>query len=134
MGNLKTFLCVFVLLTLFSGAGYSQSLKFCEEVNSEGEPVKQITVFSIEKGKGGTLKFLTKLPFSISTKSVLYEIYTVDGEGNETYKRNIKQDVNPAWMWFYKDVKFTEAGTYNIKVYDGDRNHLVTSYLTVQYY
>jgi hypothetical protein len=121
-----------MFLFLFE-TGYTQTLKFCEKVDGNGNAVNAKTLFTIDKSKGGSVKFLVKLPFSVGTTKVTYEIYTVGGNGAETFKKSIVQDVSADKMWFYTDAKFTTEGSYNVKVYDGSGNHLVSGNLTIQY-
>lgn len=121
------------MLFIISETGYSQSLKFCEKVDGNGNAVNAKTLFTIDKNKGGTVKFLVKLPYSVGTTKVTYEIYSVSQSGSETFKKSITQDVSQDKMWFYTDAKFTQDGSYNVKVYDGSGNHLVTGHLTIQY-
>ncbi|MBS1518406.1 MAG: hypothetical protein JSS91_10005 [Bacteroidetes bacterium] len=110
----------------------SQTLYFCEDVDKDGYAVSQSSVFNISS-KGGYLKFLTRLPYPISTSSVSYEIYLVDTEGNEKYESTIYQDVESSWTWFWKEVTFYSAGRYNVYVYDGDKNFLTSSQVRIQF-
>lgn len=132
MKYVKILICV-TLLFVLNEVSYSQTLQFCEKVSDKGAAINPKTLFSFDKGKEGTVKFLVKLPFSIGTSKVTYELYTVGQTGAETFARSIGQDVGSDWLWFWKDVKFTKDASYNVKVYDGNGNHLVTSHLTIQY-
>lgn len=125
----------FISISIFSfnSTSYSQSLQFCEEVSSSGAPINTSTVFNISD-KGGFLKFLTTLPYRVGTPSVSYEIHKVDADGNETYDNTIYQDVDPSWMWFWKEVTFYNAARYNVYVYDGDKNFLASAQVRVQFY
>lgn len=110
----------------------SQTLDFCEEVSSNGEAIGSSSVFNIGKN-GGYFNFLVKIPYRIGTSSVSYEVYKVDSDGYESYDNTIYQDVEPSWTWFYKQVTFYKAGRYNIFVYDGDKNFIVSETVRVQY-
>ena len=132
MKYVKIAVCV-ILLFVVNELSYSQTLQFCEKVSDNGTAVNPKTLFTIDKSKGGTIKFLVKLPFSVGTDKVTYELYTVDGSGAESFIRSISQDVGTDWLWFWKDVKFAKNGSYNVKVYDGQGNHLGTAHLTIQY-
>ena len=111
----------------------SQSLQFCEDVSKDGEPISVSSVFNIGT-EGGYLKCLTKLPYRIGTYGVSYEIYKVDADGYETYDNTVYQDVDPSWTWFWKEITFYKAGSFNINVYDGDKNFLASSQIRIQYY
>ncbi len=113
--------------------GYSQSLQFCEDVGSNGVPIKPSSVFSIES-KGGYLKCLTSLPYRVGTSNVNYEVYRIDSEGNEKYDNTIQQAVDPSWTWFFKEITFYDEGRYNIYVYDSDKNFLASQQIRIQYY
>lgn len=129
----KKIILAAILLFVFAGNSSSQSLQFCEDVNSDGVPIKASTVFNISS-KGGYLKFLTTLPYRVGTSTVSYEIYRVNSDGTENFDTSIKQDVDPSWTWFWKEVTFYDSGTFNVYVYDSDRNFLASSQLTIQYY
>ncbi|MEO8447016.1 MAG: hypothetical protein ABI528_05940 [bacterium] len=122
-----------LLLSGLSANSYSQSVQFCEDVTSDGVPIKASSVFNIST-KGGFLKCLTSLPYRIGTKSVSYDIYNIDYDGNEKYSNTIYQDVDASWTWFFKEITFYDEGRYNIYVYDADRNFLASSQIRIQYY
>ncbi|MBS1492320.1 MAG: hypothetical protein JST55_02350 [Bacteroidetes bacterium] len=103
----------------------AQSLYFCESVDKDGYPVGESTVFTIPAA-GGYLNMLVRLPYTADVTSVRYEIYKVDPYGTESYDNTIYQDVERNWVWFWKQVTFYKAGTYNIYVYDSN-NYLLTS-------
>lgn len=127
---------VVFVLTILTGQlsnSYSQSLQFCEEVTSDGVPVKASSVFSINS-KGGYLKCLTSLPYRVGTLSVSYEVYKIDADGNETYSNTIYQDTDPSWTWFWKEISFYDASGYNIYVYDSEKNFLASAQIRIQYY
>lgn len=127
-----TFL-LFVSMYGFANTTQSQTLRFCENVSSSGDPIAESSVFNIDE-KGGFFKFLVTLPYTVGTQSVNYEIYKVDSQGNESYESSINQDVDGSWTWFWKEVTFYNAGTYNIYVYDGAKNFLTSSQVRIQLY
>ena len=133
----KLFFITVLLSVLFLSGIYSevksQSLYFCESVDSEGYPVSESTVFNISSN-GGYLKFLVRLPYKISTSSVSYVIYKVDEDGNENYESTIYQDVENTWSWFWKEITFYNSGVFNIAVYDGDNIYLTSGQISIQYY
>lgn len=123
--------CLFLIISGYSA--YSQSLSFCEDVSKDGYPVKESSVFNISD-KGGYLRFLVNLPYRIGTSSVSYDIFRIDSEGNESFDNTIYQDVEPSWTWFWKEVTFYSSGSFNVYVYDGDRNYLTSGTIRIQYY
>ncbi len=132
---MKRFLgiAIAVLFLCLGNTVYSQTLQFCEDVSSDGAPIKPSTVFLIST-KGGYLKCLTSLPYRVGTSNVSYEVYKIDSEGNETYDTSIPQTVDPSWTWFWKEITFYDEGRYNIYVYDSDKNFLASQQIRVQYY
>lgn len=128
------FLFLVIAVCISSGnLSYSQTLQFCEDVSKEGTPINASSVFSIS-AKGGSLKCLTTLPYSINTQTISYDIYKLDSDGNEIYDNTIYQDVETSWFWFWKEIIFYDEGRYNIIVYDGDKNFLTSSMIRIQYY
>lgn len=121
------------LLTISANYSYSQSLQFCEDVSKDGEAIKSSSVFNIST-KGGYLKCLLTLPYRVATKSVSYEVYKIDSEGNESYDNTIYQTVDPGWTWFYKDINFSVEGRFNVYVYDADKNFLASGQIRIQYF
>ncbi len=132
---MKIFFVTAITVIFFSIGSilHSQSLQFCEDVSSDGLPIKPSTVFSISS-KGGYLKCLTTLPYRVGTVNVSYEIYKIDSEGNQTYNNSIQQAVDPSWTWFWKEITFYDEGRYDIFVYDIDKNFLASQQIRIQYY
>ncbi len=122
-----------VIFLSLGNTAFSQSLQFCEDVGSNGAPIKPSTVFDISN-KGGYLKCLTTLPYRVGTSSVSYEVYKIDSEGNEKYDNSIQQTVDPGYTWFWKEITFYDEGRYNIYVYDSDKNFLASQQIRIQYY
>lgn len=109
----------------------SQTIYFCESVDKDGYPIGESTVFNIGSG-GGFLKVLTRMPYEVNTSTVRYEIYKVSSSGSETYDNTIYQDVQTSWVWFWKEITFYSAGSYNIYVYDGNGTYLTSSKIKIQ--
>jgi len=124
---------LFLVLSGYYNEAKSQTLYFCESVDSEGYPVSESTVFNINS-KGGYLRFLVRLPYKIGTRSVSYVIYKIDDDGNQNYESTIYQDVEDNWFWFWKEVTFYNSGLFNVAVYDGDNNYLTSGQISIQYY
>ena len=117
---IKKFLAAaFVVVTLFALSGNlkSQTLYFCEGVDNDGYPITESSVFNISSS-GSYFYFLVRLPYAINCRSVRFEIYKVDRNGNESYDNTIYQDTERDWTWFYKQITFYDASKYNVYVYD----------------
>lgn len=132
INNIRLFF-LFLIFACSVNVSLSQTLKFCEDVTQDGEPVEASSVFNISE-KGGYLKFLVNLPYRVGTSSISYEIYKIDDDGYESYENSIIQDVEPSWTWFWKEVTFYKAGRFKVYVYDGDKNFLASSLVRIQYY
>ncbi|CAN5610760.1 hypothetical protein BH10BAC5_BH10BAC5_01760 [soil metagenome] len=117
MKKLYSVVTVFALLFIFNSFTNAQTLSFCEDVNSKGNPVNYSTTFNIGSG-GGYLYFLVNLPYNLNSRSVKYDIFRLDSYGSEVYDNTIYQDTELSWDYFYKQVTFYKSGTYNIYVYD----------------
>lgn len=132
---LKKLLAVsFVALTLFviSGSTKAQTLYFCEDVDRDGYPVTESSVFNISSS-GSYFYFLVRLPYALNCRSVRYEIYRVDRGGNESYENTVYQDTERDWTWFYKQVTFYDASKYNVYVYDCNDYLLTSGSVRTQY-
>src|SRR5512146_2821434 len=98
---LKKLLAVsFVALTLFviSGSTKAQTLYFCEDVDRDGYPITESTVFNISSS-GSYFYFLVRLPYALNCRSIRYEIYKVDRGGYESYDNTVYQDTERDWTW-----------------------------------
>ena len=75
----KLFAFSFVVLTILilSGSSNAQTLYFCEDVDGDGYPITESSVFNISSS-GSYFYFLVRLPYAISCSSIRYEIYKVD--------------------------------------------------------
>src|SRR5437867_1511792 len=102
--KIKQYLLVACLLLLAS-CGFSQSLIFCEKVDSMGSPQKPSHIFTISK-KGGFFEFLVVLTEAVNTAEAKFDIYSVDQGGKETYVETATQPVQKEWVWFSKPVTF----------------------------
>jgi hypothetical protein len=97
---------------IFSVSSFSQTLYFCEDVDSDGYPVNESDVFTIPDA-GGYLYVLVRLPYEVLCNSVSFEI-----DRNGKYDNTIYLDTEKDWVWFYKKIEFYKAGTYDFYVYD----------------
>ena len=120
---------LFVLLVIssisISQSINAQSMYFCESVDADGYPISASSTFNIGSS-GGYLDILVRLPYTIECTTARFEIYKVDGYGNETYDNTIYQDVGRDWVWFWKQVTFYKGGAYNVYAYDCN-NYLLAS-------
>jgi len=125
------FVLTFAFITLSKVS--AQTIQFCESVTGTGEAVSPSTLFNIDS-KGGYLKILVTMPYSLGSDQVIYEIYEVDPDGQEKYDNTIYQDASSDWTWFWKEVTFYKAGRFNVFVYDRERNFITSGQVRIQYY
>ena len=132
MKKLYTLMCAFALLFALNSFASAQTLTFCEDVDSRGNPSGYSSVFNIGSG-GGYLYFLVNLPYKLNSTQVKYDIFKLDSRGNEKFDNTIYQDTERSWDFFYKQVTFYDAGTYNIYVYDNSDYMLASGQITVNW-
>jgi len=123
------FLLIFFFIAHLS---YSQTLTFCERVDSSnGTPLSPSSSFSIKAG-GGFIMALVSMPKGINTSSVTYDIFRNNEDNSETFESTIKQNVQPEYTWFSKQITFHKKGKYNIYVYDGKSQLLCVGRVTIK--
>ena len=116
---------VFAAFLFFTNASQAQSLYFCEAVDKEGYAINESNTFVIGNN-GGYFDLLVRLPYELKSYYVNYDIYEVKTDGSEIFSSTIRQDSQPDWEFFWKEMTFYDEGTYKIYVYD-DNDYLLTS-------
>ncbi|GDX51241.1 hypothetical protein LBMAG27_02880 [Bacteroidota bacterium] len=116
---------VFAAFLFFANASQAQSLYFCEAVDKEGYAINESNTFVIGNN-GGYFDLLVRLPYELKSYYVNYDIYEVKTDGSEIFSSTIRQDSQPEWEFFWKEMTFYDEGTYKIYVYD-DNDYLLTS-------
>lgn len=130
--KLSTFSFLLFTLLFFSINAKAQTIYFCEDVDRDGYPITESSVFNISSG-GGYLDVLVRLPYTVNCSSVRYEIYKEDSRGHENYSTTIYQDTQRDWVWFYKQITFYDSGRYNIYVYDCSDYMLTSGSVRIQF-
>jgi hypothetical protein len=125
----KIFALSIVALALFAFANNSkaQSMSFCEDVSSSGNPIGESSTFNISSS-GGYLDVLVNIPYDLNCTSIRYEIYY-----NGAYDNTIYQDSKRNWQWFYQKVTFYKSGTYVIYCIDCNEQTLASGTLRIQF-
>jgi hypothetical protein len=121
--TIKTF--AFACLLFLATSSKAQSLYFCESVDKDGYAINESNTFIIGSN-GGYFDFLVRMPYDLRSYYVNYDIYEVEYDGTEKFNNTIRQDSQPDWQFFWKEVTFYDPGTYKIYVYDDD-DYLITS-------
>lgn len=132
MKTFKYSFSLFLLVVAFSVSASAQTVYFCEGVDDDGYPISEASTFSIPRD-GGFLYVLTRLPYECRTNEIVFDIYTVDYDGYETFSTTLYMDVESSWAWFWKKVTFYDSGTYKIYVYDGDDNFIASGRVKITY-
>ena len=126
MKNFFTLKTIAVSFFLFvATTSKAQSLYFCESVDKDGYALNESNSFVIGSN-GGYFDFLVRMPYDLRSYYINYDIYEVKNDGTEQFSSTIRQDSQPDWQFFWKEVTFYDAGTYKIYVYD-DNDYLITS-------
>ena len=120
---LRHHLFFFIFLLFIPSVLFSQSLTFCESVDSNGNPKGTSSRFTIHAG-GGFLEGLVTLPREVNSKFATYDIFKLDEENKELFESTIKQTLKPEFTWFSQRITFQKSGTYHVYVYD-DRDRLL---------
>lgn len=116
---------VFAVLLFVTASSQAQSLYFCEAVDKDGYAINESNTFVIGKN-GGYFDLLVRLPYELKSYYVNYDIYEVRADGSEQFSTTVRQDAQPEWEFFWKEMTFYDEGTYKIYVYD-DNDYLLTS-------
>jgi len=116
-----------VVLLISVTESRSQSIYFCEGVDSYGYPVTDSDVFNISRD-GGYLYVLVRLPYEVACRSVRFEVYR-DG----VYDNTIYVDTEKNWTWFWKQVTFYSPGRYTFYCYDCFDYMLTSGTVRIQY-
>jgi hypothetical protein len=118
-------LFTFALMAFINTQASSQSMYFCEDVDSDGYPISESSTFNIGSN-GGYLKVLIRLPYELNSYTAKYVIYR-----NGDYDNTIYQDAEKDWTWFWQKITFYKSGDYDIYAYDGNDNLLTSGYLRI---
>jgi hypothetical protein len=129
---LKKYIVFLIILFTAPLLSYSQTLTFCERVDSStGTPLSPSNFFTI-KSSGGFITALVSMPKGISSSSVTYDIFRHNEDNSETFESTIKQNVQPEYTWFSKQITFHKKGKYNIYVYDGKSQLICVGRVTIK--
>lgn len=109
----------------------AQSLYFCEDVDEDGYAINSSNTFTITED-GGSLKILCRVGYEVEAYSVEFAIYEVDSDGNEVYDNTIYMDVEPDWVWFYKEIIFYRAGKFNVYVSTDEDEFLASASVRIK--
>ncbi len=120
-----------LVIAVLSSAGFNksfaQTLYFCEDVDKDGYPVNESSVFNIPDD-GGYLYVLVRLPYEVDCRSVSMEIYR-----NGSYDNTIYVDTEKNWTWFWKKITFYKSGSYSVYVDDCNDDELTSGDVKIKF-
>jgi hypothetical protein len=116
-----------VALLVVTNSAKAQTMYFCEDVDGDGYPRGESSVFNISSS-GGYLDVLVRLPYDLGCRSVSFEIYR-----NGDYDNTIYMDTERNWVWFYKQITFYKSGSYKIYAVDCNGTTLASGTLKIQF-
>lgn len=120
-------IALFGFMFVNTEAVQAQRMYFCEDVNSQGDPLRSATVFNIPSA-GGYLYVLVQNDRPLRCTKVRYEIYR-----NGKYDNTINMTIEPNWDYFYQQVTFYKSGKYDIYAYDANDKKIASSTLQINY-
>jgi hypothetical protein len=109
----------------------AQHISFCEKVSADGTPINKRNIFMIDLGIEPVYIHLEKLD-SLKTTKIIYKIYFINPEDSPIYEGELKEKVDPAWTWCWKEVYFKEEGLYNILILDAKSDTITSDFLKIR--
>lgn len=109
----------------------TSGLLFCSGVNEEFKPINASSEVSIKDGEA-TILFYFWNDNTLATTNLTYKTFLVDGKGKETFSASIFQPVQPGWRMVKQSARFTNTGTYRVKVYNKENLEVAAATLTVK--
>lgn len=103
----------------------AQTIYFCEDVDSYGDPINAASTFNIGSG-GGWLYVMLHNDKPFNCTNIIIDIYK-----NGKFETTINVSVEPDWDYFAKQITFYSRGTYTIYIYDSYEKRLGSKKLTI---
>jgi hypothetical protein len=127
-----------LIIALFSVLGilaYStcqaQTISFCKSVKENGEMVSPSPTFGIPK-QGGVIYMLVNLEKKVDAEKIVYKVFKVSNEGDQTLDQTLNDIVKPEWLWFDHELIIRSPGNYIVYVYkDGSLESLASGMVHV---
>jgi len=119
------FICAFMPCWL-----QAQHISFCEKVSKDGTPINIRNTFRIDLGNEPVYIHVEKTD-SLKTTKITYKIYFINIEDSAIYQGELKEKVDPAWTYCWKEVYFNEEGLYKILVIDAKSDTICSDFLKI---
>ncbi len=116
------------LLNSFSAS--AQRLYFCKAVTPEGDPMGLSQFFPISE-ESISISALVKLYKHAEVEEVEFRIYRLLADKGEVIISSVPFKVEANWMWFWKELKFFETGSYKVYLYAGGENLICSETLDI---
>jgi hypothetical protein len=104
----------------------AQTVSFCADIKENGEMIKPASTFAVTK-KGGAIKMLVNLEHKVNADKIVYKVFKVSKQGDQTPEATIEDEVKPEWLWFYHDLFIRSAGNYMVYVYINGAPEIIAS-------
>ncbi len=125
-----TWKCLLFLILLNSLSASAQRLYFCKAVTPEGDPMGLNNFFIINQ-ESNSISALVKLNKHIEVNEVEFRLYRLLGNGDEVIISTIPFKVDGSWLWFWKELKFNELGSYKVYLFAGGEKPLCSETLDI---
>jgi len=109
----------------------AQHISFCEKVSADGTPFNKRSIFMVDLGNESISIFVEKKD-SLKTTRITYKIYFINIEDSAIYEGELKEKVDPAWTYCWKEIYFKEEGLYNILVLDAKSDTITSDFLKIR--
>ena len=128
---MKKYGFIILLLALVKLGSAQYSLTFCENITSDGKPIKASNSFMVGHN-GSLLKVLLKADGKLNSENMDFRVFIINDSGKEEELSRLPQKVETTWNYAWKEMVFFDAGTYRIKVYNSKGSYLTSANLNVK--
>lgn len=107
---------IFLILFCITLSANAQRLYLCKAVTPEGDPMGLSQFFKITQ-ENISISALVKLYKHSEVEEVEFRIYRVLADNSEVIISSVPFKIEHSWLWFWKELKFSEPGAYKIYLY-----------------
>lgn len=112
----------------YSSSKLSSGVNF---IDSTGHFQKKTSSFAVDKNAGGYVTFKLNGNKALNTDKIVVEIYKLQEVGSDHYETKAFNISNINWHWTSFNLTFYEAGSYQIKAYNGAGVWISECFITV---
>ena len=126
MKNFWAFIAFFMMGLTSMG----QSIFFCSNYTTSGEPIGTATVWNINP-TGGNVYLIYQDKANLSSDKMLVSVEKLSG--NDYVPFDVKSvDTDKSKKWFVYDMHFPTAGDYKVTIKDGNNREFAKNFVTIQ--